>query len=85
MKRPGRTSKRSPKGQPNRWDTICLLQEMLGVLRRLAVEEEAKMLVYLIDQAILDVQEVVAGDPQRRKNFAEMIESAPCKSSPAST
>lgn len=67
----------SPRSLLNRWDTICFLQEMLDVLRHIAQAEQATMIVFLIDQAILDIRELVAGEPRRSKSLASVLEAAP--------
>lgn len=48
----------------NRWDTIRFLQEMLEVLRQLSANQRADMLIFLIDQAILELQETLLKGPK---------------------
>ena len=59
--------------RPNRWETLCALQNLLPLLRKAATDLNRADMVYWFEQADTEVASIIKGRPSDAAAIAALI------------
>ncbi|MER9307399.1 hypothetical protein NKJ06_28870 [Mesorhizobium sp. M0293] len=63
--------------RPNRWETLCALQNLLPLLRKAAAELNCADMVYWFEQADAEVANIIRGHPSDAAALPALIACSP--------
>ena len=69
--------------RPNRWETLCALQNLLPLLKKAAVDLNRADMVYWFEQADAEVANIIRGQPSDAGAIPALIASCPQNRHPA--
>ncbi|TIW98640.1 MAG: hypothetical protein E5V59_08245 [Mesorhizobium sp.] len=63
--------------RPNRWETLCALQNLLPLLKKAATDLNRADMVYWFEQADAEVANIIRGHPSDAAAIPALIASCP--------